>query len=63
MLWKPTGSLDCVDLGKEFNSVRFSLKEDMMHFLKMDRGSLRGLFYPLGLGNLFSNQIALVFRL
>ena len=29
LLWKPAGSLVCVDLGKEFYSVRFSLKEDM----------------------------------
>ena len=29
LMWKPVGSLVCVDLGKEFYSVRFSLKEDM----------------------------------
>nr|POE48358.1 hypothetical protein CFP56_78669 [Quercus suber] len=34
MLWKPVGSLDCVDLGKEFYSVRFLLKEDMDAVLK-----------------------------
>ena len=27
-LWKPAGRIDCVDLGKEFFLVRFSLKED-----------------------------------
>nr|POE92794.1 uncharacterized protein CFP56_06763 [Quercus suber] len=29
LLWKLSGTLDCVDFGKEFYSVRFSLKEDM----------------------------------
>ncbi|XP_030924751.1 uncharacterized protein LOC115951739 [Quercus lobata] len=27
-LWKPVGKLDCVDLGKEFFLVRFSVRED-----------------------------------
>lgn len=34
LLWKPTGRLDCVDLGEEFYSVRFALKEDMEVVLK-----------------------------
>nr|POF20885.1 uncharacterized protein CFP56_76508 [Quercus suber] len=33
-LWKPSGTLVCVDLGKDFYSVRFSLKEDMDAVLK-----------------------------
>ncbi|KAL0002179.1 hypothetical protein SO802_015960 [Lithocarpus litseifolius] len=28
-LWKPSGRLDCVDLGNEFFLTRFSLKEDL----------------------------------
>ncbi|XP_030923106.1 uncharacterized protein LOC115949992 [Quercus lobata] len=34
LLWKPVGSLVCVDLGEDFFSVRFSLKEDMDAVLK-----------------------------
>nr|POE91809.1 uncharacterized protein CFP56_64217 [Quercus suber] len=34
LLWKPVGALVCVDLGKDFYSVRFSLKEDMDAVLK-----------------------------
>ena len=33
-LRKPSGALVCVDLGKDFYSVRFSLKEDMDAVLK-----------------------------
>ena len=33
-MWKPSGTLFCVDLGKEFYLVRFSLKEDMDAVLK-----------------------------
>ena len=29
LLWKPTGRIDCVDLGHDFYSVRFALKEDL----------------------------------
>ena len=32
--WKPSGTLVCVDLGKEFYSVCFYLKEDMDEVLK-----------------------------
>ena len=35
-LWKPVGSLDCVDLGKEFYLVRFSLEED--HAVVLGKG-------------------------
>ena len=34
LLWKPTGRLDCVDLGDDFYSVRFTLKEDMNSVLE-----------------------------
>ena len=29
LLWKPIGRIDCVDLGHDFYSVRFALKEDL----------------------------------
>ena len=35
-LWKPTGRLDCVDLGKEFYLVRFSFEED--HASVLEKG-------------------------
>lgn len=35
-LWKPTGTLDCVDLGKDFFLVRFSLEED--HAFVLEKG-------------------------
>lgn len=35
-LWKPTGRLDCIDLGKEFYLVRFSLEED--HASVLEKG-------------------------
>ena len=34
LLWKPSGRIDCVDLGKEFYTVRFSVKVDMDAVLK-----------------------------
>ena len=34
LLWKPSGRIDCVDLGKEFYTVRFSVKGDMDAVLK-----------------------------
>ena len=34
LLWKPTGRIDFVDLGKDFYSVKFSVKEDMNAVLK-----------------------------
>ena len=33
-LWKPTGRLECVDLGRGFFLTRFSLKEDYDSILK-----------------------------
>lgn len=27
-LWKPTGRIDCINLGKDFFLIRFSIKED-----------------------------------
>ena len=47
MLWKPAGSLDCVDLGKEFYSVRFSLKEDMEVVLKNGPWFITGHFLSI----------------
>ena len=47
MLWKPTGSLDCVDLNKEFYSVRFSLKEDMDAVLKNGPWFIAGNFLSI----------------
>lgn len=34
IMWKPLGRLDCIDLGKDFYTVRFSVKEDMGVVLK-----------------------------
>lgn len=34
LLWKLAGRFDCVDLGKDFYSIKFSLKEDMEPILK-----------------------------
>ncbi|XP_050277774.1 uncharacterized protein LOC126719243 [Quercus robur] len=47
LLWKPAGSLDCVDLGKEFYSVRFSLKEDMDAVLKNGPWFIAGHFLSI----------------
>ncbi|XP_050280478.1 uncharacterized protein LOC126721484 [Quercus robur] len=33
-LWKPTGRLDCVDLGKDFFLIRFGLVEDYNNVIK-----------------------------
>ena len=33
-LWKPSGRLDCVDLGNEFFLTKFSLKEDLEAVLR-----------------------------
>ena len=33
-LWKPSGRIDLVDLGYDFYSVRFSLKEDLNSVLE-----------------------------
>ena len=47
LLWKPVGSLDCVDLGKEFYSVRFLLKEDMDAVLKNGPWFIAGHFLSI----------------
>nr|POE70598.1 hypothetical protein CFP56_23035 [Quercus suber] len=47
LLWKPAGSLDCVDLGKEFYSVRFSLKEDMDAVLRNGPWFIAGHFLSI----------------
>jgi len=47
LLWKPTGTLDCVNLDKEFYSVRFSLKEDMDAVLKNGPWFIRGHFLSI----------------
>lgn len=33
-MWRPVGKLDCVNLGKDFFLVRFSLKDDYVNVLK-----------------------------
>lgn len=63
LLWKPFGSLGCVDLGNDFFSVRFSLKEDMDVVLKNGPWFIGGHFYPLGHGSHSSNWLVLVFHL
>ena len=72
LLWKPTGTLDCVNFGKEFYSVRFSLKEDMDAVLKNGPWFIGGHFlsirprepfYLLGHGSHSSSQLMLVSRL
>nr|POE81163.1 hypothetical protein CFP56_30352 [Quercus suber] len=47
LLWKPTGTLDCVDLGKEFYSVRFLLKDDMDAVLKNGSWFIGGHFLSI----------------
>ncbi|KAL0000651.1 hypothetical protein SO802_014432 [Lithocarpus litseifolius] len=47
LLWKSAGSLDCVDLGKEFYSVGFSLKEDMDAVLKNEPWFVTGHFLSI----------------
>ena len=48
LLWKQSGRIDCVNLGKDFYSVRFSMKKDRiwMLYLKMVLGSLGAISYP-----------------
>lgn len=38
-LWKPTGRMECVDLGEGFFSLGSQLERIMFEFSKMDRGS------------------------
>nr|POE69483.1 hypothetical protein CFP56_74936 [Quercus suber] len=47
LMWKPTGRLDCVDLGDDFYSVRFSLKEDMEAILKNGSWFIGGNFLSI----------------
>ncbi|XP_023883249.1 uncharacterized protein LOC136069532 [Quercus suber] len=44
LLWKPAGRLDCVDLGYDFYSVRFTLKEDMDSVLEKGPWFIGGQF-------------------
>ena len=47
LLWKLTGRLDCVDLGHDFYSVRFTLKEDMDAMLENDPWFIEGQFLSI----------------
>ena len=47
LLWKPARSLVCVDLGKDFYSVKFSLKEDMDAVLKNGSWFIGGHFLSI----------------
>ncbi|XP_030948989.1 uncharacterized protein LOC115972900 [Quercus lobata] len=47
LLWKPTGRLDCVDLGDDFYSVRFALKEDMNSILEKGSWFIGGHFLSI----------------
>ena len=33
-MWKPSGKMDCIDLGSSFFLIKFSLKEDHARVLK-----------------------------
>ncbi|XP_050259267.1 uncharacterized protein LOC126704310 [Quercus robur] len=46
-LWKPIGRLDCVDLGCDFYSVRFTLKEDMDSVLEKGPWFIGGQFLSI----------------
>ena len=46
-LWKPVGRLDVVDLGEDFYSVRFSLREDMEVVLKNGPWFIAGHFLSI----------------
>ncbi|XP_075670361.1 uncharacterized protein LOC142640156 [Castanea sativa] len=46
-LWKPTGTLDCVDLGKDFYLVRFSLEEDQASVLEKGPWFIGENFLPI----------------
>ena len=47
LLWKPSGRLDCVDLGYDFYSVRFTLKEDMDAVLEKGPWFIGGQFLSI----------------
>lgn len=47
LLWKPTGRLDCVDLGHDFYSVRFALKEDLESVLEKGPWFIGGQFLSI----------------
>nr|POE83002.1 uncharacterized protein CFP56_42947 [Quercus suber] len=47
LLWKPTGRLDCVDLGDDFYSVHFALKEDMNSVLEKGPWFIGGHFLSI----------------
>ena len=47
ILWKPVGRLDVVDLGEDFYSVRFSLREDMEVVLKNGPWFIAGHFLSI----------------
>ena len=47
LLWKPSGRIDFVDLGKDFYSVKFLVKEDMNAVLKDGPWFIRGHFLSI----------------
>ena len=47
LLWKPTGRIDCVDLGHDFYSVRFALKEDLDSVLEKGPWFIGGHFLSI----------------
>ena len=47
LLWKPNGRLDCVDLGHDFYSIHFTLKEDMDSVLKKGPWFIKGHFLSI----------------
>ena len=47
LLWKPTGRLDYVDLGEDFYSVKFSMREDMEAVLKSGPWFIGGHFLSI----------------
>nr|POE90406.1 uncharacterized protein CFP56_59946 [Quercus suber] len=47
ILWKPSGRLDCVDLGNDFYSVRFALKEDLNSVLEKGPWFIGGHFLSI----------------
>ena len=62
-MWKPSGRLDCVDLGKDFFLMCFSLKEDYEQVLKDGPWFVGGHYLSLESGNQILGQIQPMFHL
>ena len=62
-LWKPSGRLDCIALGKDFFLTRFSLKEDYAKCFREVLGLLEGIICLLGVGSQTSSPPRLVSHL